>query len=510
MRYRTLALAAITICTLLPGGPARADEQQDRVLEHLSEGLKLRIEARMKRAGLLADLGRKEEALAVYESVEGLYEAGLEELRALVAGARGGGKGEPLVRLGPPDQVPAPDSSLERERRRRRVTPTPGTTGPLQDPPSDWSARRQRAALKRSVDDGLRWLATHQRADGAWDARAFSQWVDRKPFSGARIGGDAGYPLYTPGVTALAVLSFLVAGHTHKTGPHKRTVADGLKYLRSIQDPEGCVGPRTTPNFTYNHAVGTLALVQAYAQTQDARLKTSAQKALDFNAFTRNPHFGWRYGVKPGDTDTSSTHWMLLGLHTARALNRDAVAAGKSAPFVVDERAFEGALAWADKITDTDFGRGGYVVRGSGPARPSDLIDAFPGERSESMTAAAMNIRLMAGQDYKTSALLQKGAGLLGRLPPMWKPEQGNTDTCYWYLGTLVLYQIGGKHWRNWADNLIDATLPRQISSGKPARLQGSWDPLGPWAPDGGRVYSTALHIQMLVVLRQGLEDRDN
>jgi hypothetical protein len=39
-----------------------------------------------------------------------------------------------------------------------------------------------------------------------------------------------------------------------------------------------------------------------------------------------------------------------------------------------------------------------------------------------------------------------------------------------------------------------------QRRDGEPCDVQGSWDPLDPWGPEGGRVYSTALMTLCLVV----------
>mgnify|MGYP000703534639 CR=1 FL=1 len=60
-------------------------------------------------------------------------------------------------------------------------------------------------------------------------------------------------------------LCFLGAGDTHNSGQYKDTVKNGLRYLKQIQDPEGCFGPRTTNHFTYNHAIAALAMTEAYA-----------------------------------------------------------------------------------------------------------------------------------------------------------------------------------------------------------------------------------------------------
>ncbi|MBN2492504.1 MAG: hypothetical protein JXQ29_16775, partial [Planctomycetes bacterium] len=92
----------------------------------------------------------------------------------------------------------------------------------------------------QAVELGLEWLARHQVPDeGYWDSDGF----------GAQCRGAAcdgkGYPLYDPGLTGLALLAFLGSGHTHQAGPYKKAVGEAVKYLRRIQDPEGCFGLRT-------------------------------------------------------------------------------------------------------------------------------------------------------------------------------------------------------------------------------------------------------------------------
>ena len=39
---------------------------------------------------------------------------------------------------------------------------------------------------------------------------------------------------------------------------------------------------------------------------------------------------------------------------------------------------------------DPDYGRVGYISRGAGVARPRELVDRFPAEKSECMTAAGI------------------------------------------------------------------------------------------------------------------------
>jgi hypothetical protein len=434
----------------------------------LAEGLaalKVRMEARMKEADLLMKAGRTDEALAALRSIDAMYAEGLRELRALVD--RGGPGPSPNL-IGP---GPAP-------------TPRPAPEG---GEPND------------AIGRALEWLAAHQSPDGGWEAAGFDRWCYGKQATGTRPDG-MGKSLYDPGVTGLALCAFLGAGYAHR-GEHRyaKVVGGGLRYLKGVQDPEGCFGPRTTQHYIYNHAIASLAMVEAYGLTRSPIYKDAAQKALDFIAICRNPYFVWRYGVKPGDNDTSVTGWMMLVLRGAKTVNEEAVRRGEAAPFQVDDEAFDGIRAWIDKMTDPDYGRVGYIQRGSGSARPQELVDRFPAEKTEAMTAVGVLARMYLGAN-PNDELVRKGTDLCVRLTPTWNPVDGSIDMYYWHYGTLALQRVGGAAWDKWSKALTDAVVAHQRLDGDPCSFKGSWDPIDPWGPDGGRVYSTALLAMTLEV----------
>ena len=120
-----------------------------------------------------------------------------------------------------------------------------------------------------AVEDALRWLAAHQSPNGGWEAAGFNRWCDGKPVSDAsKMPDGLGKALYDPGVSGLALCAFLGAGYTNRgKHPFAKVVSKGLRYLKNIQDPEGCFGPRSTQQYIYNHATASLAMVEAYGMT---------------------------------------------------------------------------------------------------------------------------------------------------------------------------------------------------------------------------------------------------
>jgi len=379
---------------------------------------------------------------------------------------------------------PAPTITM----RRDRVETVRGPFGPEVTK----SSTRIRA-WQGAVASALEWLQTHQSPSGAWEAAGFTGWVDGKEAGRQRPEG-AGKPEYDVGVTGLALMAFLGAGYSERgKHPFERTIRSGLDWLVEVQDAEGCFGPRESPHWVYNHGAATWAMVEAYGLGGDTRYLASAQKALDFIAMCRNPYFTWRYGVKPGDNDTSVTGWMLMPIALARIVNEEAVARDRNPPFTVDEEASDGVRAWLDKMTDPDYGRVGYIQRGGSPARPQELIDKFPSEKSESMTALGITLRVYVGVDVTRNPVARRGLELLQRLPPDWNPVTGSIDMYYWYWGAMATWQAGGRAWKTWEDALDRALVSNQRKDTTRALYLGSWDPIGPWGPDGGRVYATAL-----------------
>jgi biopolymer transport protein ExbD len=324
-----------------------------------------------------------------------------------------------------------------------------------------------------AVQAALKWLARHQGPDGMWRCADFAKICDAaKACSGEGTGSD-----YDMGVTGLALLAFLGAGNTHTRGMHKGTVKNALKALKDRQTPDGCFGRKTGGGvWIYNHMICTFAWCEAYSLTRSVLLESWAQKAVDFLVSCQNPDSGWRYGVRPGQSDTSCTIWAVLALTSARLARRE-IPAGT----------FEGARKWLDKVTDGPSSRTGYLTPGDPGSRLTSAHKNF--DSSEAMTAGALAARMFMGAQPR-DPVIEGGWALLEAGLPAWDKSTRKVDLIYWYFGTQVAFRRGGGDWQSWATALGDALIPKQRKTGCAA---GSWDPSGPWGSVGGRVYSTAL-----------------
>jgi len=332
-------------------------------------------------------------------------------------------------------------------------------------------------ATESAVEAALRWLARHQEADGSWNCLKYS--ANER---GRARGGDVG-------VTSLALLAFLGAGHTARAGRFRDNVRRAQAWLVSRQDEKtGEVGPKKKASIgrAYNHGMAALALAEAYGMTRDPKLRGPAQKAIDCVSAWQNPYSGWRYNPRDGDSDPSVTGWMLMAIKSA-----------KISGLRTDSAAFQGGTKFLDSAT---------VKKGSNAGRTLYRHSGGSSGRWQAMTSVSLFCRLLMGYRRSDAALVRQ-ADHLASEPPDWKTmagqDQGHT-MYYWYYGTLAMFQMGGRHWEGWNPKMKSALLPNQRRGGpmdgSTKDVDGSWDPVSYWGLRGGRVYTTAVNALTLEV----------
>jgi hypothetical protein len=314
-------------------------------------------------------------------------------------------------------------------------------------------------ATESAVEAALRWLARHQDKDGSWKA---AQWE-------ASASVDAGD-------TGLAVLAFLGAGYTHKSGQFADNVKRAVDWIIKQQGKDGCLTPGAY-RVGYQHAICALALAEAYGMSRDEALKEPAQKAVDYSVNVHQcPYSGWRYTAKE-PADTSVTGWFVMQLKSA-----------KIAGLKVDGSGFQGASKFLDTVTSAE-GWAGYMGAQKG----------LPG-----MTAVGMVCRQFMGAP-SDDPILKKSADNLQKTLPAW-PGGHRTSYYYWYYGTLAMFQMGGEGWKAWNDPLKKTLVDNQCKGplplgGGPEDKDGSWDPKFDQDDQrAGRVYSTAIGALCLEV----------
>ena len=321
------------------------------------------------------------------------------------------------------------------------------------------------------VERALIWLQTHQDKDGKWDADGFMKHDN----DAGEICNGPGNPVHDVGVTGLAVMALLTAGDDYK-----KDVRRAVSWLHKQQRENGMFGVNASHDFIYDHAVATLAVCRACQaiDRKDALMLPMAQNAINYLESHRNPYAGWRYQPRGNDNDTSVTSWCLLSY-----------AAGKDLGLTVNKNALMLGSTFFDQVTNAN-GHVGYSKRGEPSSRKIGMHSTkFPVDKGEAMTAASLFSRYELLETPASKPIMAKSAKLLMTKPPVWDEKAGSIDEYYWLFGTLAMQRAGGDLWVDWSKHLSSAVAPNQHKQGN---LAGSWDPVGAWGEDGGRVFSTA------------------
>lgn len=317
------------------------------------------------------------------------------------------------------------------------------------------------SASEKAVALALKWLAEHQMPDGGWSfahhlsPRCHGQCANPGELVKARIAA-----------TSLALLPFLGAGQTHKTGKYKATVNRGLYFLvgKMKVSPKG--GDMTEEGGSmYAHGLATITLCEAYAMTHDKGLYQPAQQAVNFICYAQDPvGGGWRYQPRQKG-DTSVVGWQLMSLKSAHM-------AYLTVPPVVVKKAY----AFLDSVQANSGSHYGYTDPGQGQAT----------------TAIGLLCRMYLGWKHDNPAL-ERGAQWLSNQGP----SKGNMY--YNYYATQVMRHYEGDMWTKWNDKMRDQLVDSQSTEG---HTEGSWYFGGGdhGAEKGGRIYCTALAAMTLEV----------
>ncbi|MBC8868987.1 MAG: hypothetical protein H8E44_06190 [Planctomycetes bacterium] len=314
------------------------------------------------------------------------------------------------------------------------------------------------AASEAAVAAALKWLAAAQTPDGGWN---FDHRLAQDP--GIQMADHHGsLTSARNAATAMAVLPFLGAGHTHNEGDYKATVTGGLSYLTTHMKDDGSM--HESGGYMYSHGLASIALCEAYTLTHDKKLLSPAQASLNFIAFAQDPvGGGWRYQPRqPGDT--SVLGWQLMALKS-----------GHMAYLQVSPLTIRGAIKFLDSVQAGNGAYYGYTT---------------PGKRWTT-SAVGLLCRMYLGWPSDRTAL-KEGVEYLSAQGP------SKTDMYYNYYATQVMFQYGGEHWDKWNAKLRDLLVNKQDKAG-PA--QGSWHFAGGHgAARGGRIYNTSLATMILEV----------
>jgi hypothetical protein len=335
---------------------------------------------------------------------------------------------------------------------------------------------------EQAVLRGLRWLAEHQLSDGRWSLKNYG-----KEMSDCNCRGKSEAEVVDIDVagTAFGVLPFLGAGITHSQAPeepaelgqYRRVVRRALAFLLESQgkvikkDPlqEGKLHDNT-----YAHALGTMALCEAYGLTGDLNLKVGAQRAIKYLVEAQDPEGGgWRYGARqPGDM--SAVAWVFLAIRSGNLAG------------LPPKRA---ALTKAEGFVDS-------CAAGPKEAKLSRYSYQPRGGATVPLTAAGLLTRQYLNWPKNHPDLAAGCDFIMANLPP--ETATRLEPVYYYYYATQVLHHMEGPAFDLWNHRMRELLVHTQATKGHQA---GSWDPEGAdWGKQGGRLYVTSLALMTLEV----------
>jgi hypothetical protein len=320
---------------------------------------------------------------------------------------------------------------------------------------------------ERAVAGALNWLARHQSRDGSWSLTSY-----KANCKDPSCSGDAKIGSYEPAATALALLPFLGAGQTHKSGLYRKTVYAGITYLVRNQKLDGDLRMGQT---MYAHGLAAIALCECYGISGDKQLKNAAQAALSFIMQAQDPAGGgWRYGPRePGDT--SVTGWQVMALKS-----------GQMAYLAVSPVVFERAKGFLKLCSSGKHG---------------GLFSYMPAGQTTGDIRAVTAVSLLCHQYMhmpRTDPAMIEGTTLLMQN----LPDPNVRNIYYWYYGTQVMHNQPGPDWDTWNRKMRRTLIDAQCKENNCAA--GSWDPVKPqpdaWGAQGGRLMMTSLSALTLEV----------
>jgi hypothetical protein len=351
--------------------------------------------------------------------------------------------------------------------------------------------------VNQRIEAALHWLKDHQNVEGYWSVRSFADDSNR---SEAERTGNLEWVSADFGIedradvaaTSLALLAFAGAGYDHRERSEFRaTIRNGILHLRRIQLNSGEFGTGAATGMLHRHAIATMAMCELYGLSGDPVLRPIAERAIEFLLESRKEDGGW------GDADGSHMHatfWAIVALKAAEmaGIEFDSTTAYRDA-----NRWLETATGEVDGAT-----RSGFRKPGDQAPRPDTTKDWAVHPETDAMN---MLIRLFTDAPgwRLDNEVLQAQAALVAANPAKW--EQRQVDHLYWYAGTLSMFQIGGEGWSTWQRPLTHALVSSQrgfraedkdgddFKSAEALQEHGSWDAVGAWHPEGGRVVCTAL-----------------
>lgn len=295
----------------------------------------------------------------------------------------------------------------------------------------------------------LRWFKKIQNEDGS-----FSTDKDPKSLS-----------------TALCVSSYLGRGDTPASEEFGNTIEQALRYLLSVQEPDGTF-KGTTNNPAIEHGIITSTMCDAYCLTRIPSIGEASKKAVNVILEAQLPSGLWRSDYSSnGVQDIEASVWQITAL-------RQALTAG------IDDERLKSAL---EKTVDA-------------------LRESITSASDKKTIAPAVLCMQLIG--HSGDSVCQQALKDLASMTVNWDKPEVPDPIYHWYFMHLARFYDGGQSWNEWNKSFIPQLVKAQtIAEGKIADRKGRLVDVGYWVSPSnneryGKIYSTALWCPLLVYRR--------
>ena len=289
--------------------------------------------------------------------------------------------------------------------------------GALGDPASPADER-----VDQSIERGLAFLASGQRADGTFESAPAISY---------------------PGIAGLCGMAFLAKGYLPGQGRYGANINRIVDFLLSKANADGYLGAEQ--GRMYSHCIATLFLEEVSGMVDNARqaridaaLPKAVQVILSAQRVPKDSKNmgGWRYGPGSKDSDMSCSGWALMALRSARQNGA-----------AVPSQAIKDAVQYALKNYDPAQGSFGYQNGAS---------------YAVTLTGAGLLCLELCGE-HGNPATLHAGRYLMDAYEKL--PAQAR---CFYglYYTSQGLFQIGGEGWQRFSSWMYDYWIPRQAPDG--------------------------------------------
>lgn len=353
--------------------------------------------------------------------------------------------------------------------------------------PGAREAERLRA-IRRALD----WLATRQETrDGSVQV------------------GDAAADQRAPlAVTSLAALAWISGGSTTTRGPHQSNIRRAVEYLlanteRATDTYPGFIHDRgDNLSRTHGHGLATLALAQAYTVSPGSplggRIRTSLVAAVERIAVSQGAEGGWYYDpVRTIQHEGSVTVALVQALRAANdvGIRVDADVVARAVDYVTRLQVLE--LGEAD--TSANPGQQKAAAR----RRLGGFQYALDDPKTSVALTAASLATLQAAGVYE-GRKIDEGYDYIWRQLTIRAEEPGANAAPFpyyerFYLSQALWFHRETKHYRRWAEPLMEELIDTQASNGswRDLRKDGGGRTV---ADRYGAAYATSCNVLFLAL----------